>query len=279
MSRVNPYEFNNVNTKVKEFFQKKGLVECYVQNRLSIMAACEDVTTISSYTYNNSVWPLPQTGQMHLEEIIMEDDNPNCKGFHCTTTSYREEKNPVEGRHDLIFPMFEFEIPGDLDALINLEKELLEYLGFGDKSSFPEVNYEDMCKKYGVDELDHSHEMQMWKDYGPVVFLKYFPERTSPFWNMRTCDDNKQLSKKVDVIVCGIETIGSAERSCNVDEMRNSFHTISDGDYANTLYTRFGKDRVEKELEEFLSHKFFVRSGAGMGVTRLIRAMKLMNLI
>ncbi len=95
---------------------------------------------------------------------------------------------------------------------------------------------------------------------------------------MNRCED-PTLSKKVDVIICGIETIGSAERSCDVEEMRKSFHTISNGSYANTLYSRFGRSRVEEELNNFLSHNFFARSGAGCGVTRLIRAMKLMDLI
>lgn len=273
MAKITPQDYNNVRNKVNDFMQKKGLIECYVQNRLSILAACEDPSTIAQFNYINKVWPLPQTGQMHLEEIILEN-GPDSKGFHCVTTSYREEKNPVEGRHDIIFPMFEFEIPGTLDKLIEFEKELLEHLGFGDKDSFPEVNYMDMCKKYGVDELGHDHEMQLYKDYGPVVFLKYFPESTSPFWNMSRCSDDNTLANKVDVIVCGVETIGSAERSCDKDAMRNLFLTISDGEYAKTLYDRFGKDRVEKEMEYFLSHEFFVRSGAGMGVTRLISAMK-----
>lgn len=274
---IHPFDFNSVNSKVKGFFQKKGLIECFVQNRLSILAACEDPSTIGSFNYSGQCWPLLQTGQMHLEEILLELGS-DIPGIHCTTTSYRQEKKPVPGRHDLIFPMFEFEIPGDMQELIEFEKELLEHLGFGNKDDFPEVEYLDMCKKYGVDELDHCHEEQMYEDYGPVVFLKNFPESTSPFWNMNRCD-NKELSKKVDVIVCGIETIGSAERSCDIDEMRHLFYTISDGEYANTLFNRFGKDRVEKELDDFLSHKFFTRSGAGCGVTRLIRAMKIMKLI
>ena len=37
--------------------------------------------------------------------------------------------------------------------------------------------------------------------------------------------------------------------------------------------------RVEKELEEFLKKDFFERSGGGIGMTRMIRAMKLSNLI
>ena len=52
------------------------------------------------------------------------------------------------------------------------------------------------------------------------------------------------------------------------------FHTISDGMYADLLYKLFGKDRVEKELDEFLSFDFFPRFGGGIGVTRMISALE-----
>ena len=32
--------------------------------------------------------------------------------------------------------------------------------------------------------------------------------------------------------------------------------TISDGEYANILYSKFGKERVDKELDVFLSNRF-----------------------
>ena len=51
------------------------------------------------------------------------------------------------------------------------------------------------------------------------------------------------------------------------------FHTISDGMYADLLFKLFGKDRVEKELDEFLSFDFFPRFGGGIGVTRMISAL------
>jgi hypothetical protein len=70
----------------------------------------------------------------------------------------------------------------------------------------------------------------------------------------------------------GQETIGSAERSCDVDVMRKMFYEISDGTYAAKLFELFGKERVEKELEEFLSFEFFPRFGGGIGMTRLARA-------
>ena len=92
-------------------------------------------------------------------------------------------------------------------------------------------------------------------------------------------DHQKNSANKIDVILHGVETIGSAERSCDKEEMRKQFHTISDGQYANILYNNFTKERVENELEEFLSFDFFPRSGGGIGVTRMIRAMKLSNLL
>ena len=61
--------------------------------------------------------------------------------------------------------------------------------------------------------------------------------------------------------------------------MSDKFHTISEGGYANTLYAQFGKERVETELDKFLKNDFFDRSGGGIGMTRMIRAMKLSNLI
>ena len=87
------------------------------------------------------------------------------------------------------------------------------------------------------------------------------------------------ISNKVDVILHGIETIGSAERSCDKAEMREQFLSISNGEYAGLLYNKFGKMRVEKEMDEFLDREFFPRYGGGIGVTRMIRAMEMSELI
>jgi aspartyl/asparaginyl-tRNA synthetase len=280
MEGVDYKNFDAVVGKMRTFFRDiKGFKEVHTQNKLSILAACEDPTTIATYNYNGNVWPLPQTGQMWLEHYLLE--HPEENGFFCVSTSYRNEPNPVPGRHDKIFPMFEFELKGGMDELRKVEMELLDYLGFnaeGVTMTYPMDDYDNVAKKYEVDELDHIHEEYIERDFGKAFFLENFPRRTSPFWNMHHMDDGEHANK-IDVIIHGIETIGSAERSTNPDQMREMFHTISEGGYANILYAQFGKDRVEKELEDFLSKKFFQRSGGGIGVTRMIRAMKLSNLI
>tara|TARA_B100000787_G_C16170065_1_gene286004 strand:+ start:157 stop:999 length:843 start_codon:yes stop_codon:yes gene_type:complete len=274
---INPCDYSKVVKKLREFFESKNFSEVHTQSRLSILAACEDPETIATFVYGGQVWPLPQTGQMWLEYELLR--NPEAEGFFSVGTSFRNEPNPVPGRHETIFPMFEFELKGGLEKLLELERELLEHLGFGVKESFPEDDYDNISKLYETDELDHGHEDRLCKENGPVYFIKMFPNKTSPFWNMRQSPTRAGLANKVDVILHGMETIGSAERSNSVEEMRNQFYNISGGDYADILFSNFTKERVEKELEEFLQFKFFDRSGGGIGLTRLIRAMKLSNLL
>lgn len=268
---IDSIHFDKVVTKLRKFFQNKNFIEVHTQNRLSILAACEDPFNICTFEFNNNTWPLPQTGQMWLEHELLQDNNQN--GFFCLSTSYRNEKEPKEGRHNLIFPMFEFELIGGMKDLERLEIELLSYLGFKDIYF---INYEDACYKYDVSIIDADIENKMALDFGNAIFLKHFPERSNPFWNMKR---HKNTSNKIDVLLHGVETIGSAERSCDTEQMLHSFYTIENGAYAQKIFNLFGKERVISELDEFLKNKFIIRSGGGIGITRLIKAMQLENLL
>jgi len=260
--------FSRVVNQLRRFFLQKGFVEVHTQDRLSILAACEDPSTVASYGYAGTVWPLPQTGQMWLEYELLTQ--ASLKGVFCVSTSYRNEPKPIPGRHKIIFPMFEFESKGDISDLRALEEDLLASLGFGEKGKFVHKSYDELAQYYKVPELTTNEENRMKEDFGNVVFLEQFPQYTSPFWNMKK---NGAHANKIDVIINGQETIGSAERSINPAEMRELFHTISDGGYAKKLYELFGQERVEKELEEFLSLQFFPRFGGGIGMTRLMSAV------
>jgi len=271
---IDSRKFSYVVNKLRSFFLSQGFIEVHTQNRLSILAACEDPTTITTFNYNNTKYPLPQTGQMWLEYELLTC--PDVSGYFCVSTSYRNEPNPIPGRHDLIFPMFEFELKGNIEQLEQLERELLEYLGYGELTSFVSGNYQDVANKYQTYDIKHEHEQLLYKDHGPVYFLKNFPEYTSPFWNMKR---NGMTANKIDVILSGMETIGSAERSCNKQDMLDRFENISNGLYAKTLYNTFGKERVDREMKQFLSHSFIERSGGGIGLTRLIYSMEKEGLI
>ena len=270
---IDPKKFTEATTLLRSFFLDRGFQEVHTQNRLSILAACEDPTTVATYNYAGEVWPLPQPGQMWLEYELL--NNPDVPGFFCISTSYREEKNITEGRHDIIFPMFEFEFPGNIKDLENMERELCQHMGFGNKHTIVDKDYLEWCDYfdlYNGEELTHKHEEEMCKRWqGRVCMIKNFPNYTSPFWNMRQNGDG--TAAKIDVIISGQETIGSAERADDPKEMRDQFMSISDGMYADLLFEKFGHERVEKELDDFLGLDFFPRVGGGIGITRLLHAM------
>ena len=174
--------YNELVQKLRTFFINKGFVEVPTQSRLSILAACENPHSITTFNYCGEVWPLPQTGQMWLEYELLK--NPDWNGVFCISTSYRQEKNPSPGRHEMIFPMFEFESKGGMNDLVKMEQELLDYLGFDTPLN---VAYEQMCQEYGgVEILEHEHEQIMWDEKGSVISLQHFPLRTNPFLEYET---------------------------------------------------------------------------------------------
>ncbi len=253
------------------FFEQKGFIEVPSQCRTSILSACEDPKTMTLFKMDET-FPLPQTGQMWLEYELL--NQPKAPGYFCITTSYRNEPNPIAGRHQKIFPMFEFESHGSFNELQKLETELLEHLGFEKAKHF---EYDALCSQYDTPILEAKHEDRMWKELGPSISLENFPRRTDPFWNMK--ERGNDIFSKIDIILYGQETIGSAERSCNVEEMRHNFHTVSGGGYAEKLFSTFGKERVMAELDEYLALPMIPRFGGGIGVTRLVRAMHEARLI
>lgn len=274
---INSEAYSKTVAKLRNFFVSKGFIEVPTNSRLSILAACEDPKTVSTFQFENQIWPLPQTGQMWLEYELLS--KPDAAGYFCLSTSYRAEPNPIPGRHRTIFPMFEFETHGNLQDLAALERALIVDLGLvKNATDIPALDYATTAAKYGVKEIEFEQEKQIFADYGNAALLCDFPVYTSPFWNMRLHDDQKS-SKKIDAIICGQETIGSAERAINVDEMWHSFHTVSNGEYAQLLFDKFGKDRVLKELEDYLSFNFFERCGGGIGVTRLMSALDMNGLL
>lgn len=262
----NTLHYNFMVQKLRAFFQRKGYIEVPAAYRTSILAGCEDPRTITMYELGGLKWPAPQTGQMWLEVELLK--NPTWKGVYCLGPSYRNEPNPIPGRHVRLFPMFDFEGLGDFSVLQALEAELVVYLGF---SAPMNIDYEDACKLYGTEKIDHEEEQRMAQQISSSISLEKFPLRTDPFWNMKHAGNG--IFNKADVILYGMETIGSAERSCNKEEMLSYFHTISGGKYAELFFEHFGKERVMKEIEAYLALPMIPRFGGGIGLMRLEAAM------
>ena len=76
---ISPTKFTETVGLLRSFFMAKGFKEVHTQNRLSILAACEDPFNVATYNYAGNVWPLPQTGQMWLEHELLSQ--PDEQGF------------------------------------------------------------------------------------------------------------------------------------------------------------------------------------------------------
>lgn len=280
---IGPQHFDKMISKLRSFFITRGYLETFPQPKLSILAACEDPKTVRSFNFNGETWPLSQTNQMLLEDTLMRFSD-KLDGCFCLTASYRDEPNPIEGRHLRSFCMFEAEHKGDFNHLLSTLSELMVYLGFVEKvQDIPFFTYNQLCEHYKTDLLEAEHETKIWEEFGDVVGITKFTEKTSPFFNMKQegIDEKtgEKLYNKCDLIICGQETFGCAERSIDIDQMRNSFHTISNGQYSQLLFEKFGKERVMNELNEYFKLPMINRWGYGCGTERLIRAMNIKKLV
>lgn len=267
---IEPRDFTRVIDLARGFFRDTlGFEEVHTQNRLSILAACEDPYNVAKFQYINDTWPLPQTGQMWLEKELLT--KPDVPGYFCVSTSYRVEPEAVPGRHFSVFPMFEFESKGTVDDLEKMLREFLAHMGLK-PDQIGQADFDDVSD--ADNDVSHAVEEDFYAKQGfPAFLVKNFPEHSHPFWNMSR-NASGSHANKIDVIMGGQETIGTAERSSDIEQMRSSFYTVENGEYAKLLFKLFGQERVEQELNDFLALPMIDRYGGGIGVTRLIDALK-----
>lgn len=73
MGYIPTQDFHNAVSLMRSFFLSQGFLEVHTQDRLSILAACEDPDTIATFEYDGQKRPLPQTGQMRLEYELLKN--------------------------------------------------------------------------------------------------------------------------------------------------------------------------------------------------------------
>jgi len=311
---VTTLEFNYLIKKIREYCTQQRLLESCVQHRKSYTAMCEDPNNVMvlerKVNGGGTVKvPAPQTGQLQLErelQYFIENgygylfEQGKCNGFYALNYSYRNEdhEDPLEddpekgitARYRRQFPMFEVELTCNFEGLIKFIAGLLKHLGFPVHLA-KRGTWVETAKRLGVKDIDREAELRIGKET-PIYFLTHFPleatdgfESTDPFWNMSRDPENPKLTLKVDVIVNGEETFGCAERSCDVEDMKKRFFTQGNGEYHKLLFKIAGNGlisegsrKVGAELADYWSRPLITRSGFGMGWTRLVRAMKNLNL-
>ena len=254
-------------------------------------------------------FPLPQTGQMQLEREMQHFiekgfgslfQGKTLMGFFALNFSYRNEdqEEPLESpkngdlslpRYRRQFPMFEVELATDFEGLIKFITGFLKHLGFPVHLA-KRGKWVETARRLKVKDIDREAERRLGEET-PIFFLTHFPlesvdefNTTEPFWNMKRDPNDPRLALKVDVIIKQ-EVFGCAERSCDRDDMKKRFLAQHNGTYHQLLFKiagdgdpKMGEKKVMDELEDYWKRPFIIRSGFGVGWTRLTRAMRDLNL-
>jgi len=273
--KVDILELACVVNKLRTFFSKKGYIEVYGQYRRHWLQNRED-----SIDFRKEKCSFPQTGQMCLEHNLLT--NPRFPGvFGMFTIPTEEESKSLHSPHQLLF---EFEGRGDFTKMKKVEKELLEYLEFGINNQFTEMDYEKACLELSTHYIDDEHQAKLCeKSATNIVLLEMFPERTSPFWNMAKTkhpylNENgiffDQYAQKVDVYMFGQKTVESGKKENDPHLIRKNFESVNSGSYAAKIRGLFGEDRVNKELDDFLSFDFFDRFSGSIDIHQFMSALK-----
>ena len=282
---VNPNDFKKCIYKMRNFFKSKGFID------LTPTHCTKNIISCYQDHKHKTIWPLSK-----CEHTLLL--NPDKEGYF-GITNYNSKT--------CSYMMFEFEGKGNINNLINIEKELMEYIGFEkniiDNRNFTTnisnvydlhtknqmlskaltVEYKDyhngdynkIIKALNVKNIGKKEEKLIQKKYGDIFLLKNIPRYESQFWNTNF---ENNIAKHVDVIVHGQKTIYSCERSCDIEQMYETFNTILNGQYADTLHNMYGDD-IENELHNYFSNIFFNRYGGNIDIIGMTRGMTISNLL
>ena len=147
--------------RLREFFLSKGFVERYFDNRLSILAACEDPFNVSTYDYVGLRWP---HAQMRADVARAQHFDRQQRPWIFLRHKKQPRRKISRGRAPLcFFSLFEFEFAGGKEDLISLVKEMLLFLGYPE-DGMQRGTYESKAREYGVKTLENEHEARMCEE-------------------------------------------------------------------------------------------------------------------
>ena len=257
MEASNYTAYDKVIYKIRFFFKEKGFIEVFTQNNFSVI---EPMTNSELFTQHSPEIYYPQTKQIQLDQFLLE--NPQESGFF--SISYQFQENTL-------YPFIEFT---SNDNIRQFYTEFFNYMGLN--QSVSENEYDDICNFYEINTLTDDIFSRINQDYGTISCIDNFPERVTSSWNIQWNDTESHYYKNM-ILINGINIMNLFEKSCNTVKMYNMFHT--DNIYLQQLYQRFGEDRVENELNEFLQKDFLPRIGGTIDITKIISIFFLFNLI
>lgn len=257
--------YNTVIHLLRKFLDKLNFIELFTQNKLGILTICDDPKAMCTFNYGGYVWPLPQSSIIWLEHELFT--NPDLAGIYTVCTTYKNDPNYSKKKSDnileadVVVPNFEFVTFGEYSEIILLVVNLLQELGFLEKYTF--VNYNQLVKRHGSTNLS----IDVLAPTKGVTFVEHVPNQK---WGM------KYTSK---VYIYQTEILSFSEHLKDSNDLLETFFTLDNGHLSEYLYAQFSKERVDKELFNFINTRGKTVVSCSINIPNLMNVMFDLNMI
>lgn len=234
--------YNTSMRKMNNFFWQEGLTQVYPSHQVSALVNPQG--SLST--------------QLHLEKSLMLQ--PRALGYWAPDMRST--------------PTINFAIHGNIHVLRSLLSRLCDHFEFPKATerradiSYTHQGYaivkQDRARELcGTENLTEEHEQQLTDEFGPVVLLEHFQDAT---WNVRRFSGGKFA--QVNLLIGEERCAVSSELETNKERMRHRFYKHSD-----RLRDLYGYDRLQHDLDDYLSLPMVKRIGGAIDIISLVRAL------
>lgn len=265
-----------------------GFVEVHgLPEVVGVTGACEDIDTLFMLDYFGHTTFLSQSDQLYLELLT-----PELGRVYTEVQSFRREAS-VDDRHLCQFTLFEIELLGGLDELIDQIESTVRaacravvshagdaLLRYGsDPERLSDVSFERITYTEAIEDLSASfpeltwgqdlrpqHEALLADRFGPV-FVTHYPAPIK-FFNMKESSSDPRTVDSVDLILpFSGEATGGAAREVRYPQLLGRLQESPM--YAHLLERGISAADFDWYLDRHRDADIPEHAGAGIGVGRL----------
>ena len=179
-------------TKLRGFFDKKGVEEIEIGNNSKILNGSVNFNNLLKFEFNGLEYPLPETTLFSLEPYYMKSQ------FGVYTFSeifeYHENGDPIKKL------VCEFILKGDERMMSIVNSEIINSLGF----SIPmTLNHQDILRKYTTNKIDDDIRIRINSNLGNVVTIKNYPIEEYSNWFVKSINNEYQYKETIlnDILI------------------------------------------------------------------------------
>lgn len=220
--------------KIRKFFNKKGVSEVEVSNKIKILNGTINFRNLLKLEYVGEEYPLPQTYLFSLEEEYVHSQ------FGVFTFvevyDYNEKGDPIQKI------VCEFILKGDDRIISALNNELINSFGF---SSPMVLNHEDICKKYSISSITEQVRLRINQNLGNTVTIKSYPKSEMSNWFVKSTETEYLIK---ETLLNGLPTIKFSQLINDSDAMMYNFQSYDGSRMKDFLIKNFQGERIYQEL-------------------------------